>query len=718
VNEFEQQFLIESREFAEQATQGLLILEQSPHDAERLDSVFRAFHTLKGGAAIVEFAAMERLMHGVENLLSEVRSGKRPLDPGLVGECLAALDLALQWLDTLESTGAFPADALTQAERPGTGTPGDWSRELVGRFPALDARAMIAIRYIPDSDCFYHAEDPVSRLSSIPGLLAVNLEPVNEWPRLAELDPFSCNLILTALSIASIEVARAHMSGHSGICEILPVESAGHAVTRDPLPAAVREILAAQLAMLGEATSDNFVGHVGSAGRAASNALRSCGRGHDAENLTIALRASLADSAVQPLHDALVRALSSAPPAAEPTPQIPPVQRSDIIPRTLRVDAERIDALVRLTGELTVAKNAVGHVAKVAQEDATSIAGMLKDRYAVLDHLVSELQRAVLAIRVLPLRTVLQRLPRVVREMSTVLGKPAKLEIEGEDTEADKSIVEMLFEPLLHIVRNALDHGIESPAMRASRGKPELATVRIRASRQSDQVLVEVSDDGGGVNVERVRTVARERGVATEEVLRSMAEADVVDLVFAPGFSTAAEVTELSGRGVGMDAVRTAVERVGGRVALESRSGLGTTVRFSLPFSLMMTQLMTIEAGGQMFGLPLDAVIETVRVPGNTLTAIGAAHAIVLRDRTIPVVDLGSMVGTQPRQQLDEHVTIVIAALAGQLTGIRVDRLGERMEAILKPLDGLLAGIPGISGTTLLGDGRVLLVLDVGEMLH
>jgi two-component system, chemotaxis family, sensor kinase CheA len=267
-------------------------------------------------------------------------------------------------------------------------------------------------------------------------------------------------------------------------------------------------------------------------------------------------------------------------------------------------------------------------------------------------------------------------------------------------------------------VRNAIDHGVEAAKDRVISGKPPVAALQIRAARQGDRVLIEVSDDGGGVDVDRVREVAKERGVVTAEALRSMTEADIIDLVFAPGFSTASKVTELSGRGVGMDAVRSAVERVGGRVSIESRRGLGTTVRLSLPFSVMMTHVMTVEAGDQMFGIPLDVVVETVRVAKETITGVGAGRATVLRDRTIPVFDLARLLGVSRETSAEAEPIIVVVAFAGQLGGIQVERLGERMEGMLAPLEGLLSGTPGIAGTTLLGDGRVLLVLDIGELLQ
>jgi two-component system chemotaxis sensor kinase CheA len=373
---------------------------------------------------------------------------------------------------------------------------------------------------------------------------------------------------------------------------------------------------------------------------------------------------------------------------------------------------------VRLTGELIVAKNAIGHLVKLAQKDSEGAAAALKDRHGTLERLVGELQRAVLAMRVLPLRSVLHRFPRLVREMSASLGKPATLLIEGEETEADKAIVEMLFEPLLHIVRNAMDHGVESPSVRAEHNKPAIATIRIRAARQKDQVQIEISDDGAGVDLARVRSVALERGVATAETLEHLSDKDAIDLIFAPGFSTSAMITEISGRGVGMDAVRTAVERVGGRINVESQLGLGTIVRFMLPYSVMLTQVMTVEAGGQVFGIPFDAVVETVRVPRSTIARVGAGHAIVLRNQTIPVIALAPALGVEQQTPEGEDALIVVATIAGSLGGVHVDRLGDRMEVILKPLEGLLAGTSGIAGTTLLGDGRVLLVLDLGGMLQ
>jgi two-component system chemotaxis sensor kinase CheA len=373
---------------------------------------------------------------------------------------------------------------------------------------------------------------------------------------------------------------------------------------------------------------------------------------------------------------------------------------------------------VRLTGELIVSKNALGHAVRLAEQEGSSFAAALKNQHAVLDRLVNELQRAVVTTRVLPLRVAFQRFPRLVRELSAELEKPATLVLEGEDTEADKTIVETLVEPLVHVIRNALDHGVEDAAARAAAGKPEVATIRLRAAREGDSVVVEVTDDGAGIDVARVKQIAHARNLLTPEAAAALSDEEAAALVFLPGFSTSTTVTELSGRGVGMDAVRSAVARLGGEVTARSVAGRGTTVRFVLPFSVLVTQVMTVEAGGQLFGIPLDSVVETIRVAKESIFPVGAAHAIVLRDRTVPLVRLAEVLAKHTEKRGDDEGPIVIAQLGGGLGAVQVDRVGERMDVILKPLDGLLADVPGIAGSTLLGDGSVLLVLDLAEIVR
>lgn len=632
MNELLQQFLVESRELAMLASDGLLALERAPDDAGLLDAVFRALHTLKGGAGIVEFPAMERAVHAAEDALSAARSGRQPLTPQATDACLGCLDQVLWWLDALEQTGELPAQGSAQQ-----------AELVVARFAA---------------------------------------EPAGP----ARLDP--------------------------GVLPPAGTESVGGAP-----PALARELLQAQLEAARQVTGTS---HLASAAATARNVLRALGQEDEADQLAQLAASGNAEQLAAGMARHLQHALAedNAAPQDAASNADPVQSQAGPALRTLRVEAGKIDALVRLAGEFTVAKNALAHVSRLAADKGNALAPVLLSQQAALDSLVAQLQRAVLDLRVLPLRVVFQRFPRLVREISASLGKQVELKIAGGETEADKAVVEMLFEPLLHLLRNALDHGVEEAAVRAAQGKPTLATIEIEATRQGDQVVIEIRDDGAGMDPQRIGRVALERGLVSADALAGMTGEEILELAFAPGFSTTDAVTALSGRGVGMDAVRAAVERMGGRVSLASRAGQGTTVRCTLPFSVMLTKVMSVEAGGQMFGVPLEAIVETIRVPRSSLGAIGAARAIVVREQTIPVLSLGQMLGNCAAARDAEEATIVIAGIAGQHCGLDVDALGERLEVMLKPLEGLLTGTPGVSGTTVLGDGRILLVLDVAELLQ
>ena len=626
MNEFLEQFLVEARELVEQATSDLLALERTPSDGERLDGVFRAFHTLKGGAGIVDFAPMSRAMHAAEDVLSAVRKGGRLITPTLIGDCLTCLDQVLRWLDTVQDSSALPGDAEAEADR-------------------------IVARFVADNQS----------------------------------------------SKQSIDTTQAE-----------PADTASAAIGFTPSPPLA--VLKEQLSVLA-ASDEGAEGRMASVGRLVANVLRHIERVHEAKQIELALLQSQKSGASMPLTTAIERVIEQIrePMAAEvgatATPRVSPTSR------TIRVDTDRVNDLVNVTGELVVAKNAVGHIAKLALEGNNTLAGAMKDQHARLERLIETLQRAVLGLRILEFRSVFKRFSRLVREMSESLSKPVRLLTEGDETEADKAVVEMLFEPLLHVMRNAMDHGVEPAEQRVAAGKPSLATISLRARRDGEHVVVEVEDDGGGIDAARIREVVAEHGLVSLDALSAMSDADVVDLIFLPGFSTAREITDVSGRGVGMDAVRRAVERFGGRVMVESRLGKGSTVSFVLPFSVMMTRVVTVEAGGQVFGIPLDAVVETVRIRREQIHPMGGAHAFVLRNQTIPLIELGRTLG-RGGEYTSARATVVVALSGGQLAGLQVDRLGEPLEVMLKPPGGLLSGMPEIAGTTILGDGSVLLVLE------
>jgi len=730
MNEFVEQFLLESRDLVAQATDDLLALEETPGDKDRLDGAFRAFHTLKGAAGIVDFAAMARALHAAEDILATIRSSRGAIAPNVLSECLTCLDLTSRWLDAMGTTGDAPATAEAEADDmiarfagaldaadkdPGTPHAGDgWLERLRIDPGAQFGGPRTAVRYIPDQDAFFRGQDPMAIITALPHLLSVDLALTDPAISLDSMNTFGCNLDIVALTDARVADVVAALTGAEGTTDIRDL-SLPNAAQADSGQSTATSLLEAQLLVLSDGSSDGLAGRLASAGRTAVNALIYLGRREAAVAVEHAAAVALAKHSAAPLIEAIARALAEDRPE-QPKDTAPAQLHAP--PRALRVDMNRIDALVKLTGELIVLKNAVGHAAKLSQENAdpAALAASLREQHALFDRLATELQTAVLRVRVLPLRSVFRRFPKLVREIAGTVGKTVRLVTEGEDTEADAAIVDALFEPLLHVLRNAIDHGIESPERRTAAGKPALGTVILRARREADNVVIDIEDDGGGIDVARVRAVAGERKIAGLEVLAAMTDSEVAKLIFAAGFSTATTVTDLSGRGVGMDSVKAAVERLGGRVALETRFGIGTTIALILPFSLMMTPVMTVDVAGQAFALPLDTVVETTIIDRNLVIPVGSGHAIVLRDRTVPLVDLANMLGI-PRSPADpSQARIVVMSVGTQIAGLEVDHLGERLDVMLKPMDGLLAGVKGIAGTTLLGDGRVLIVLNTEEM--
>ena len=636
-------FVTETGELLEQAGQDLLALERAPEDAGALESLFRAIHTLKGSAGLIGFAAMGDLFHLAEDRLAAVRAGSSRFDAGLAEALGAALGAAERWRDAIGRAGRLPEGATAQAApvaallseaaeaapisaaAPAQAAP-DWARAVHDQAAAA-AGPCVAIRYLPRPDSYFAGVDPIAVLAAAPGLRALDIRPREPFGDLADYDPFTCNLALTALSEAPIDAVRAAFRFVADEVELVEV-------------AARRE----------------------------------------------------ADAVAEPAFAAGAR--------------------------TVRVDSARLDGLAGAVEELVVTKNALGRLAAAADAVADpAFARALAAFQIELDRRSSRLHEAVTRLRLVPLAPLFRRFPRLVRETAAELGKTADLRLSGEDVEVDKTLVDALFEPLLHLVRNAIDHGVEAPEARAAAGKPRAATVRLAARTAGDMALIEVSDDGRGIDPERIRRAARARGLLDAEVLDGLADAQVVDLIFAPGFSTAGAVSELSGRGVGLDAVRAAVAALGGRIEVESRPGAGARFTLALPLRVRLAKLMVVETAGEVFGVPLEGLIETTRVDASRLTPVRAGRAFVWRDRPVPVLELSDLLRlpgpVAPRPELQ----LLIVQAGEEPAAVAVDRFAERIEAPLKPMTRLLAGVPGIAGSTLLGDGRVLMVLDLERLI-
>lgn len=423
------------------------------------------------------------------------------------------------------------------------------------------------------------------------------------------------------------------------------------------------------------------------------------------------------------------------PPAPAPMPQAKPaavaehpkapVRNDDNhaapVVHLLKVPMEKVDRLMDLIGEMVVAKNALPYLADRAEKvfGSRELAREIKTQYAVINRIAEEMQDGIMQVRMLPLSAVFQRFPRLVRDVAKNLGKQVHLVVEGDDTEADKNIVEALGDPLIHILRNSLDHGIESPEVRQAAGKPAQSTLSVSARQEGDRVLITVQDDGKGIDPETIKIKAFEKGLIDEARLETLTEAEAVQLVFAAGFSTAEAITDLSGRGVGMDVVRNSISKMGGSVQLSSQKGLGTRLELSLPLSVTVSNVMMITLAGQRFGVPMDVVVETVRIHPGQIHQIKNQRATVLRNELVPLFGADALLGLPHPPQPNEHgeYAVLLVRVLGDIMGLIVDGFAQTVDIILKPLEGPLAGLPGFAGTALLGDGSVLLVLDMKELI-
>ena len=750
MNELHDQFITEGRELVQQATDDLIALESEDFAFERIDRIFRAFHTLKGSAGVVDLPSMALSLHAAEDLLAAIHGGRLQANTAIVDQALACLDQVSGWIDAFETYAALPGsageEARVMAERlrallaaPGRAPPSsheeiasavpEWATRLLAvahaqivRALAQNPAAVFAVSYEPQPDCFFNGDDPLDLMRRLPRLLALKVESRSPWPPLAELDPYACNLRIEAIAAGTREELAQVFRLVPDQIRIIDIPAAALAPVvaegggdNDLIAAVIEE----QRQMLGAASVDKGLpGRIAAAARVAANALRHAQRPDLVVVVELAAASATEAGPLLAALNATLVALSQDEYSVTDDEAAEPTARA--ASRSLRVDETRIDALVNLAGELTILKNRFAHLAKRAKNDGDGreIAGLIRRETEALDRLASEMRAAILQLRMVPVAQVFRSFPRLVRDMSQRLGKKVALVTRGETTESDKTIVDHLFEPVLHLVRNALDHGIETPNQRAAVGKPEAATLTIQASRTGDRFIVEVIDDGRGIDPEMVRRRALERRLLPANELSLLQDEQVVDLIFAAGFSTADAVSDISGRGVGMDVVRSTIEQIGGRVTLSSRVGQGTTVSLDLPLNIAMLRIMIVEAGGQVFGIPMDAVTKTVRLTPDLISTIKNNDGFVLDDRIVPICSLAELMNlprAAGRTSVDRLA--VVAETVGKIAALEVDAIRDRQEVVLKPLQGVLANAHGYAGTTLLGDGRVLLVLDLKEIV-
>ena len=646
------QFLIEAPELVQQGGDALMALEHAPGDRARLDDAFRAIHTLKGSVGLFDLPALAMVLHAAEDRLGAIRSGGERADRAGIDALLAVLNQTERWLGALEA-GGLPPDADETARR-------------------LKER----LRAAPTS---VSGDAPDTDIAAPQAGLQAGAAPA--WAReLRRAWAPATGAVGTMTAVRYTPVDDAYFSGDDPV---------GLVAT---LPGLAHLRLALRGDVVGGDAYDPF------ACRLVVEALTTAG----VEEVRAVLRF---------VPDQVEIAILPGDPALIPSPRGGTNAAGSA--RTLRVDAGRVETLAALTDELVAARTALTTLSQQATAGAGpgEVARQLAGEADRLSRLTDRLHHEVMALRMTPLGPLLRRFPRVARELAQGLARDVDLVVDDRGVEADKAIVEGLSEPLTHLVRNAVDHGVEPPSTREPPGRPRRGAIRFTAAVIGGGLALTLTDDGAGIDPDAIRRAVVSRGLMPEAAVSALSPAEVVDLIFLPGFSTARTVTDVSGRGVGMDAVRTAVHRLGGRIAVESRPGQGTTFRIELPLSLTLTRILLVTVGDEDWGIPLDAVQQTLRLPQAEIIPIRAGQAFNWRDRTAPLVSLASRVGGPAPPVAGDRPVLVVHA-GDRIAGLAVDAIRTRTDVVVRPLDGLLAGLAGVSGTTVLGDGRVLMVLD------
>ncbi len=615
-----EEFLVESHENLDQLDTDLVALEQEPNSRERLSSIFRTIHTIKGTSGFLAFNRLEEVTHVGENMLSRLRDGELELTPHRTSVLLRMVDTVRALLASIEASG--------------------------GEGP-VDVSAVVAAISAAMEDAPSPAPEPVAAAPAEPG---------------ARRRPVRAAAKRTSKAAATPTAAKP--------------TAATPAATTPPTP---------------RAPADDIEATVEAAPRPApATPVPPVGEPAEVVEAEVA-EADVAEAEVAPVD-----------PNGQP--------RRGVADSTIRVDVDLLDALMLLVGELVLTRNQI--VQNVARQTDTDLIRASQR----LNLIASELQEGVMKTRMQPIDHIWSKLPRVVRDLGLQCGKTVRLEMEGRETELDKTLLEAVKDPLTHLVRNSVDHGIETPEDRRGAGKPAEGVLTLRARHESGQVVVEVSDDGKGIDPVTLGAKAVQRGLVTADALNRMSTADVLQLIFLPGFSTAAAVTNVSGRGVGMDVVKTNIESIGGTIEVESETGVGTVCRLRIPLTLAIVPALTVECSGDRYAIPQISLQELVSLDAekaaSAVEEVGGAPVYRLRGDLLPLVRLTDVLGLTSERH-DGHVVIAVLRSEGRRFGLVVDRVINTEEIVVKAVGGQLKAIGLYSGATVLGDGAVALILDV-----
>ncbi|WP_226017593.1 chemotaxis protein CheA [Novosphingobium sp. FKTRR1] len=722
-------FFAECEESLAAAEQGLAACKEGTQDADTVNAVFRGVHSIKGGAGAFGFIALQAYTHTFETLLSDVRDGTVPITDPLIDLMLRALDTLSDHVNAARGFGETPDDAVLQAEMTASMAAnahgGGGSESGAAAAPALAAE--IEVQHGSDDDDEFGV-DFDTMLDDITGSIAApgGSNDSSDESGGATGKPWQLKVRPHAGAMQNGSeplLMLREVLELGGTCLQCDVSQVPPLDTLEPCTG----YLGWTFALPGDVTEDaardifDFVGDdctLAIGEDAAMPAMRmpaprapaakAAPSPSPATNATPAPAAPAPVAAVQ----AAVKAEPATPAPAQPEaeqarggPPAPPAQSQSI-----RIELGKLDKLIDAVGELVIAQ------AMMAQR-LTGDGLAVTEELTLLESLTRDIQESAMSIRAQPIGSVFSRVPRIMRELSASTGKHVRLEVSGESTELDKTVIERLGEPLTHLIRNAVDHGIEPPQERIDAGKSAEGTLTLSAEHKSGRILIRIGDDGKGIDRERVLAKAIEKGLVAPDAVMSKEEID--QLIFAPGFSTAASITNVSGRGVGMDVVRQNVKDLGGRITIESEQGKGTTFTLTLPLTLAISDGMVVNVGDQTLVVPLANVVESLRPTATEVQGLGAHRAMInVRGRFIPVLPLYQAVGAIGAvERADLGVLIVVETEGAGRAALLVDAICDQRQVVIKSLDTHYRAVEGVAGATILGDGRVALIVDVDGLV-
>lgn len=676
MDEFEeilQDFLVESFELIEQLDQDLVELETRPDDLELLNRIFRVAHTIKGASSFLNFDTLTHLTHHMENILNLARHGDIIIDAGIMDVILESIDLMKALLVRIRDTRSDDG---------------------------LDVSACV-VRL----DAAVNGETPVAAAEAAPEPVEAVIETPEEADYSGMSDAEVEAEIERLIAVKQAEVAQKRTEGVSA--PSVDEEEPDYSGMSDAEVEAEIERLLAQ-----------------------KNAEAAAKRANKSSESTVDdTPAAVPAPVVVPTPAPTAQVAPAAPvakpaaPAAAPRPAAPKEDadaKGASVEQTIRVDVKRLDHLMNLIGELVLGKNRLIKINDDVEEryEGEAFLEELNQVVSIVSLVTTDLQIAVMKTRMLPIGKVFNKFPRMIRDLSRELNKKIELDISGEDTELDKSIVEEIGDPLVHIIRNSCDHGIETGDVRVAAGKEEGGTIQLKAYHEGNHIVIQIIDDGKGLDTDMLKTKAMEKGLITEKEADGMTDKEAYGLIFRPGFSTAAQVTSVSGRGVGMDVVKTNIEKLNGMIDIDSELGQGTSMKLKIPLTLAIIQALLVGVQEEYYAIPLASVLETVRISKDEIYTVENRSVMRLRDEVLSLVHIGDIFEVERVFDNSEHAYVVVLGLAESKIGLIVDTLIGQEEIVIKSLGEYLKGIEGIAGATIRGDGGVTLIVDVAALMQ